>query len=75
MINLWFEDKTLDDVITRSKELGHMDTGMISGCILEGSVTSSLLSMKKPMKYESLLPSVSESVLFSLMIVLKALNT
>lgn len=36
VINFWFEDKSLSDVLARAKELGH--TGAEAGCILNGDL-------------------------------------
>lgn len=42
VINLWFEDKSLVQVLERAKALGHMEASLSSGCILEGNLIDSL---------------------------------
>jgi len=56
VLPLWFEGKSLEDVLARAKELGHLD--MPSGCILEGDVASQVLAAADDMSFERLLPMV-----------------
>uniref|UniRef100_A0A7S3PJH1 Uncharacterized protein n=1 Tax=Aplanochytrium stocchinoi TaxID=215587 RepID=A0A7S3PJH1_9STRA len=60
VLKLWFEGKSLQDVIQRSKELGHMDEGMVSGCVLHGNSVQRLLSKSQNIDFDTLLPMVKK---------------
>eukprot|EP00928_Gymnodinium_smaydae_P027548 TRINITY_DN21278_c0_g2_i1.p1 TRINITY_DN21278_c0_g2~~TRINITY_DN21278_c0_g2_i1.p1 ORF type:complete len:541 (+),score=91.51 TRINITY_DN21278_c0_g2_i1:68-1690(+) len=57
VINLWFEDKTLSDVLSRAEELGHLGNELFSGCILEGDIVD-VLTTERDINIQGLRPMV-----------------
>mmetsp|Transcript_104343 Transcript_104343/g.294194 ORF Transcript_104343/g.294194 Transcript_104343/m.294194 type:complete len:499 (+) Transcript_104343:126-1622(+) len=57
VVNLWFENKSLAEVLERAQALGHMDEQLSAGCILEGEFIDSL-SMASDFSFEHLVPMV-----------------
>eukprot|EP00413_Alexandrium_margalefii_P046351 CAMPEP_0204587708 /NCGR_PEP_ID=MMETSP0661-20131031/48205_1 /ASSEMBLY_ACC=CAM_ASM_000606 /TAXON_ID=109239 /ORGANISM="Alexandrium margalefi, Strain AMGDE01CS-322" /LENGTH=412 /DNA_ID=CAMNT_0051597453 /DNA_START=3 /DNA_END=1241 /DNA_ORIENTATION=- len=57
VVNLWFEGKSLQDVLARAKSLGHMEGDMESGYLLDGSFVEEL-STSRDLSFEELKPMV-----------------
>mmetsp|Transcript_4301 Transcript_4301/g.7533 ORF Transcript_4301/g.7533 Transcript_4301/m.7533 type:complete len:489 (+) Transcript_4301:34-1500(+) len=54
-IDIWFEGKSLEEVLQRAKDLGHMDEELVQGCFLEGAVAEEL-ARGQQVDFDELLP-------------------
>lgn len=58
-ISLWFDGKTLEEVLDRSRNLGHLDEEMGPGFILEGSFIDKIAAAKN-VDFPELLPMIQK---------------
>lgn len=42
VVDLWLEGRSLENVLDRARELGHLDPGLQGGCVLEGAYVQDL---------------------------------
>ena len=56
-VNLWLEDKSLEEVLARAEQLGHLDRSASPGCILEGKLIGELATARD-LDFGQLLPMV-----------------